>query len=206
MVTCGSPASSHANSGHCLRREGPKASLFRTFERNGQHAWLTILPEHYLSPLHLALETSIPSLPFNVSTTAFPSGTGQMISALRSHEIDIAIGLTEGWVAGLVGTDQLQKGQEDGGYKVIGQWVESPLRWAIVTGRDRDDVDSVSDLKSTRVGVSRMGRYVIVISCLLDRPNPPRVIVTCGPAAGLTSCHPSSPRTRNGLSRSTSSL
>lgn len=81
-----------------------------------------------------------------------------MIYSLRHHEIDLAIGLTEGWVAGLVGKDQLAKGEEDGGYKVIGQWVETPLRWAIVTGANRDDVENVDDLRGSRVGISRMGR------------------------------------------------
>jgi hypothetical protein len=83
-----------------------------------------------------------------------------MITSLRNDEIDIGIGLTEGWVAGLVGKDQLAKndGAADGGYKVIGQWVETPLRWAIVTGRERDEIQGVNDLKGGKVGVSRLGR------------------------------------------------
>lgn len=82
-----------------------------------------------------------------------------MITSLRQNEIDIGIGLTEGWIAGLVGKEQIEKGADaDGGYKVVGQWVETPLRWAIVTGRNRSDINEVDDLKGGRVGVSRLGR------------------------------------------------
>lgn len=84
-----------------------------------------------------------------------------MITSLRQNEIDVAIGLTEGWVAGLVGKTQLETGGKDGGYKIAGQWVETPLRWAIVTGRDRNEIQGVSDLKGGRVGVSRLGRLVL---------------------------------------------
>lgn len=112
-----------------------------------------------MTPLHLALRSpAVSSLPFEVSLTPFPSGTGHMITSLRSNEIDIGIGLTEGWVAGLAGKQQSQQNPADGGYKVIGHWVDNPLRWAIVTGRNRDEVNGVSDLQGQRVGVSRLGR------------------------------------------------
>lgn len=83
-----------------------------------------------------------------------------MITSLRGNEIDLAIGLTEGWVAGLAGKQQASqtRADADGGYKVVGHWVDNPLRWAIVTGSNRDDINAVSDLKDQRVGVSRLGR------------------------------------------------
>lgn len=81
-----------------------------------------------------------------------------MITSLREKEIDVAIGLTEGWVAGLAGKQQAQKDPSTGGYKVVGHWVDTPLRWAIVTGRERNNIKSVSDLKDQRVGISRPGR------------------------------------------------
>lgn len=82
-----------------------------------------------------------------------------MISSLREKEIDIGIGLTEGWVAGLTSKQQQQQQTSgDGGYKVVGKWVDTPLRWAIVTGRNRGDVNQVDDLKDRRVGISRLGR------------------------------------------------
>lgn len=80
-----------------------------------------------------------------------------MITSLRSGEIDVAIGLTEGWVAGLAGKQAPQSPAERG-YKVVGHWVDTPLRWAIVTGRKREELNGVGDLKGGRVGISRMGR------------------------------------------------
>lgn len=85
-----------------------------------------------------------------------------MITSLRADEIDVGIGLTEGWIAGLTGKQQLNTNNvaaaSDGGYKIVGQWVETPLRWAIVTGRNRERLNGVEDLKDSRVGVSRLGR------------------------------------------------
>lgn len=46
-----------------------------------------------------------------------------MITALRAGEIDVGIGLTEGWVAGL-GKGDLEG---DGGYRIVGTYVDSPL-------------------------------------------------------------------------------
>ena len=88
----------------------------------------------------------------------FPSGTGHMITSLRSKEIDVGIGLTEGWIAGL-GRKQGQQAAE-GGYKLVGTYVETPLCLAISTGADRKDVVDVQSLKGGKCGVSRIGRYV----------------------------------------------
>src|SRR5271163_4719814 len=108
------------------------------------------VPEHYLLPLHLAQ----PKFPFPVDLVPFPSGTGHMITSLRADLIDLAIGLTEGWVAGLLSAE----GQEKRGYSIVGSWVQNALRWAIVTGRNREEIRGVADLRThSRVGVSRMG-------------------------------------------------
>jgi hypothetical protein len=77
------------------------------------------VPEHFSTPLYFAQKH------FFLSATLipFPSGTGHMITALRAGEIDVGIGLTEGWVAGLGKGD----GGGDGGYRVVGTYVETPL-------------------------------------------------------------------------------
>ncbi|KAL5338114.1 hypothetical protein BJX70DRAFT_217341 [Aspergillus crustosus] len=125
-------------------------------------------PEHYLAPLHLALRsTAAQSLPFKVSLIPFPSGTGHMITSLRSNEIDIAIGLTEGWVAGLAGKSAPP--ESEGGYKVVGSWVDTPLRWAIVTGAKRGELIGVKDLEGSRVGVSRLGSGSHIMSFVLSQ-------------------------------------
>ena len=77
------------------------------------------VPEHFSTPLHFALA----HYGLNAKTTMFPSGTGHMVTALRAGEIDIGIGLTEGWIAGL-GKEGIEG---DGGYRLIGTYVDTPL-------------------------------------------------------------------------------
>ncbi|KAL4801623.1 hypothetical protein BDV18DRAFT_154872 [Aspergillus unguis] len=125
------------------------------------------VPEHYLAPLHLALRhPNAQSLPYKISLIPFPSGTGHMITSLRANEIDVAIGLTEGWVAGLAGK-QAPAAPEERGYNVVGHWVDTPLRWAIVTGRKRDELNGVKDLEGGRVGISRLGSGSHIMSFVL---------------------------------------
>lgn len=93
----------------------------------------------------------------------FPSGTGHMITALRAGEIDVGIGLTEGWVAGLGKEDA----SSDGGYKVVGTYVETPLCWAISTGAERPEITSVDSLKGGKIGVSRIGSGSYVMGSVL---------------------------------------
>lgn len=76
------------------------------------------VPEHFSTPLHFATK----HFGLSAKLIPFPSGTGHMITALRDNEIDVGIGLTEGWVAGL-GKD----GVTDGGYSIVGTYVETPL-------------------------------------------------------------------------------
>ena len=143
------------------------------------------VPEHYLLPLHLS------TFPFPVQLVPSPSGTGHMITSLRSDSIDLAIGLTEGWVAGLL----TPQGREERGYKIVGRWVQNPLRWAIVTGRYREDISGVADLQTHRkVGVSRLGSGSHIMAFLLaqqegwssssEEPNA-LDIVPLGPLADL---------------------
>ena len=118
---------------------------------------IAYVPEHYSLPLHLSqplfssFHRNIPPITLH----PFPSGTGAMITSLRANEIDLAIGLTEGWIAG-IGTAE---GRQKAGYKVVGSWVETKLRWGVYTGRSRESIGSITDLKGGKVGVSRIGRY-----------------------------------------------
>lgn len=81
-----------------------------------------------------------------------------MIAALRSDQLDVGIGLTEAWVAGLA--------RPDPGYRLIGSYVRSPLCWAISTGAARH-IESVEDLKGAKVGVSRVGSGSYVMAYVL---------------------------------------
>ncbi|KKY15887.1 putative alphaglucosidase [Phaeomoniella chlamydospora] len=155
------------------------------------------VPEHYLLPLHLSRRYVPSSLKFDL--VPFPSGTGHMITSLRtpsssSESIDLAIGLTEGWIAGLL-PPNLPSGRKKG-YNLIGQWVQNPLRWAIVTGIDRGDITSISDLgrktqnhRKLRVGVSRIGSGSHVMANVLAQQHgwDPKGLefIKCGPFADL---------------------
>ena len=74
-----------------------------------------------------------------------------MVTSLQSNEIDIGIGLTEGWVTAL------GRQKDAAGFKLVGTYVETPLCWAISTGVGRE-LDRVKDLEGKKIGVSRIGR------------------------------------------------
>lgn len=86
-------------------------------------------------------------------------------SADDTHSpIDLAFGLTEGFIADLGRTKAAGK---EPGYTLVGTYVQSPLRWAISTGAERDDVKDVEGLKGSKVGVSRIGSGSYVMSFVL---------------------------------------
>ncbi|KAI1171954.1 hypothetical protein F4777DRAFT_27235 [Nemania sp. FL0916] len=107
------------------------------------------VPEHFSTPLHFAQKY----FGLDAKLIPFPSGTGHMITAIRGGEIDIGIGLTEAWVAGLGKEDA----PGDGGYRIVGTYVETPLCWAISTGAQRPEITSASSLQGRKIGISRPG-------------------------------------------------
>ncbi|KAI0405274.1 hypothetical protein F4802DRAFT_563780 [Xylaria palmicola] len=107
------------------------------------------VPEHFSTPIHFAQKY----FGLDAKLIPFPSGTGHMITAIRAGEIDIGIGLTEAWVAGLGKEDA----PGDGGYRIVGTFVETPLCWAISTGAERPEITSVDSLKGSKIGISRIG-------------------------------------------------
>lgn len=90
-----------------------------------------------------------------------------MITALRANEIDIGIGLTEGWIAGLGPKPASSSNQETGGYSLVGTYVETPLCWAISTGSQRADISDINLLQGKRLGVSRIGSGSYVMGFVL---------------------------------------
>ncbi|KAL2129563.1 hypothetical protein VTI74DRAFT_7612 [Chaetomium olivicolor] len=119
------------------------------------------VPEHFSTPIHFAKK----HYGLDAELIPFPSGTGHMITALRGGEIDVGIGLTEGWVAGLGKTQEA--GEGDGGYKLVGTYVETPLCWAISTGADRPEIRTVDSLQGGKIGVSRIGSGSFVMGYVL---------------------------------------
>ncbi|KAL8754092.1 MAG: hypothetical protein Q9199_004590 [Rusavskia elegans] len=125
------------------------------------------VPEHFSTPLHFAqtyCSLSADLIPFH-------SGTGHMVAALRVGELDIAIGLTEGWIAAIAKDpppDQTtDAGSSENEFKLVGTYVETPLCWAISTGHDREHITDVQDLKGKKLGVSRIGSGSYVMSYVL---------------------------------------
>ena len=116
-------------------------------------------PEHFSTPLHFAQKH------FALAATLypFPAGTGAMVAALQAHAIDVAIGLTEGWVAAL-GKAPASVAPP---FSLVGTYVETPLCWAISTGAARADIASVADLRGKTAGVSRIGSGSHVMSYVL---------------------------------------
>ncbi|KAG5761916.1 hypothetical protein H9Q69_007826 [Fusarium xylarioides] len=117
------------------------------------------VPEHFSTPLYFAQK----HFGLDAELIPFPSGTGHMVTAIRAGEIDVAVGLTEGWIAGLG-----KAGVEgDGGYRLVGTYVETPLCWAISTGAKRPEITSVDSLKGGKIGVSRIGSGSYVMGFVL---------------------------------------
>jgi ABC-type nitrate/sulfonate/bicarbonate transport system substrate-binding protein len=116
--------------------------------------------EHFSTPLEFARK----HYGLDAQLLPYPSGTGHMVTALQAGEIDIGVGLTEGWIAAL---GKAQAAKQDAGFKVVGTYVQTPLCWAISTGARRDDLSSVKDLQGKKVGVSRIGSGSYVMSYVL---------------------------------------
>ncbi|KAG9501130.1 hypothetical protein J7337_006814 [Fusarium musae] len=117
------------------------------------------VPEHFSTPLYFAQK----HFGLDAELIPFPSGTGHMVTAIRAGEIDVAVGLTEGWIAGL-GKEGVEG---DGGYRLVGTYVETPLCWAISTGAKRPEITSVDSLKGGKIGVSRIGSGSYVMGFVL---------------------------------------
>lgn len=118
------------------------------------------VPEHFSTPLEFAKK----HYGLDAQLLPFPSGTGHMVTALQNDEIDVGVGLTEGWIAAL---GKAQSAKKDAGFRLVGTYVETPLCWAISSGTEREDVTSIADLQGKKVGVSRIGSGSYVMSFVL---------------------------------------
>ncbi|ORY30326.1 hypothetical protein BCR39DRAFT_529195 [Naematelia encephala] len=112
--------------------------------------------EHFLSPL---LQYAAADQGSTFELVECPGGTGEMQVKFREGEIDICIALTDALIAGLA------NGQT--AYKLVGRYIKSPLRWAIITGKE-SKYNSVNDLKGTTIGISRPGSGSQVMASVLS--------------------------------------
>ncbi|KAF2090731.1 uracil-DNA glycosylase-like protein [Saccharata proteae CBS 121410] len=147
-------------------RQSSRRAYYTTSASMAQNLRIGYVPEHFSTPLHFAKKY----YDLRADLIPFPSGTGHMITSLQSNEIDVAIGLTEGWVAG-IGKAMMEKGDaKAAGYSLVGTYVETPLCWAISTGKDRNDV-KVEELNGKKIGVSRIGSGSYVMGFVLADQN-----------------------------------
>ena len=84
------------------------------------------VPEHFNLPILLAKERgAFEQINIDLQWTYYPGGTGAMTKALAEGELDMAILLTEGYIAAV------NKGLQA---KVVKVYIDSPLVWGIYTG------------------------------------------------------------------------
>lgn len=117
------------------------------------------IPEHFSTPLFFAIEKKF--FGFDIELVPVIEGSGRLINLLNTDQVDIAIGLTEAFVA------DIGKGRSEETYKIVDTYVQSPLCWAISTGAKRDELTKASDLKGKKIGVSRIGSGSYVMSFVL---------------------------------------
>lgn len=113
------------------------------------------VPEHFNLPWRLAIEEGLfeRELGCTAEWIDYPGGTGKIMAALASGEIDIATPLTEGAVTAIANGNQA---------KLMRLWTKSPLLWGIhVAGGDKSSAYSVEDLDAhssrQRFAISRFG-------------------------------------------------
>ncbi len=106
------------------------------------------VPEHFNLPWHLGREAGVPErIGVGLTWRDYPDGSGAMAAALRAGELDAALLLTEGAVAGVA---------NGGGFRIASLYTESSLIWGIhVPARSR--FVGVADIRGARYAISRLG-------------------------------------------------
>ena len=118
------------------------------------------IPEHFLTPLFFAEQNGYyAEHGLEIEFVQVLEGTGRLIKLLNDNQVDIAIGLTEGFVADI--------GNGNDTYKIVDTYVKSPLCWAISSGTKRDEITSEKDLAGKRISVSRIGSGSYIMSFVL---------------------------------------
>ncbi|KAJ9108805.1 hypothetical protein QFC21_000125 [Naganishia friedmannii] len=110
--------------------------------------------EHFLSPL-----LQLHAAKGGFELVECPGGTGDMQAKLKAGEIDVCIALTDSLIAGIA------NGQTS--YKLIGRYISTPLRWAVITGKD-SKYKEFNDLKGTKLGISRLGSGSQVMASVMS--------------------------------------
>eukprot|EP00933_Yihiella_yeosuensis_P044676 TRINITY_DN3993_c0_g1_i5.p1 TRINITY_DN3993_c0_g1~~TRINITY_DN3993_c0_g1_i5.p1 ORF type:complete len:312 (-),score=70.89 TRINITY_DN3993_c0_g1_i5:163-1098(-) len=105
------------------------------------------VPEHFNAPFHLSKERGLyEQKGINFEWSMVPQGTGAMGQKLEEDEVDVAVMLSEGAVA---------RAATGSPIKVVGTYVESPLRWGIHVKKN-SPIKEIEQLKGKVFGVSRL--------------------------------------------------
>lgn len=106
------------------------------------------VPEHFNLPWLQVLESpALRALGMRAEWRDVPEGSGAMAAALRANELDVAMLLTEGAVAGIA---------NGGGFKIVSLYTESPLLWGIHVPA-ASSLANVADVRGARYAISRRG-------------------------------------------------
>ena len=106
------------------------------------------VPEHFNLPWYIALrDKEFQKKEINLRWKDYPGGTGQMATALRDKEIDMAVILTEGIVRDIINGNDC---------KIVQVFVKSPLLWGIHVAAN-SDYETVADLQGSDAAISRYG-------------------------------------------------
>ena len=106
------------------------------------------VPEHFNLPWQLAIEQQLfEKHNIRVDWNYYAGGTGEMVTALKNNELDLAILLTEGFLSAV------SKGLQA---VVVKEYISSPLVWGIFTGA-RSGIKSVYDESAKKIAISRPG-------------------------------------------------
>lgn len=104
------------------------------------------MPEHFNLPWLDALERSAAQRG-GFRWLPQPQGTGAMVAALRSGDLDVALLLTEGAVAAVAAGAAID---------ILASYVETPLQWGIHVPAD-SDIESEAAIQGLRYAISRRG-------------------------------------------------
>jgi ABC-type nitrate/sulfonate/bicarbonate transport system substrate-binding protein len=117
------------------------------------------VPEHFNGPFHWALAPggAYEAAGFKANWTMFPKGTGEMVAAVQSGEVDVACVLLEGGVAAIANGAPL---------RIFGTYVATPLTWGVHVKADAP-LDTVEHLRGKTFGVSRMGSGSHLMACVM---------------------------------------
>ncbi len=117
------------------------------------------VPEHFNLPWRLAIGSgALKKYDIDASWEEFHSGTGAMVQALNSNEVDVATLLTEGAIKAAA--------QSDCQFELFAFYTQSPLIWGVHTPAETE-IKSLKDLNKATFAISRYGSGSNLMAYLL---------------------------------------